>query len=69
VKKLEGEVELVEDPGVSTVEWDEGSSCPLGVVTTGSIVGACKDAPAERVEWVKPVVEAPTFGARVEDDG
>ena len=58
----------MEEPGVATAEWDEGSFRLLDVVTTCSNVGACWDAPVGADELAKLDVEAPTFGARVEDD-
>lgn len=59
----------MEDPEVTTVEWDEGSSQHFDDATTGSNVEACWDAPVGRVESPSLGVEAPRSGAHVEDDG
>jgi hypothetical protein len=39
--KAKEEAQRVEDPEVSTVEWDEGSFLRLDDATIGSNVGAC----------------------------
>lgn len=63
------EASVVEAPVVATAEWVDCSFLPLGVLTIGSNVGACRDASvAGTIGLVMVVIEVPMDGAHVAGD-